>query len=232
MMYKKTKGFSLAELLISLLIISIVLAAAIPTITKRRAHDPENVWNWTNKNNSAFFGAGHNQTAIIGYDMMPFSDLADADKVDKYFDTDSISSDITEFNFSTDGDKLVLVKRLRGIGENKTENMKNSHISFYNIEDRTGATSRDLIYAGRISSDQHNLAFGIATLQSLNAVEIGAHNNDDIGKGRGYNTALGHYALSFLKEGAFNTAVGESALTFNFNAHRNTALGAYALNRV
>ena len=55
MMYKKTKGFSLAELLISLLIISIVLAAAIPTITKRRAHDPENVWNWTNKNNSAFF---------------------------------------------------------------------------------------------------------------------------------------------------------------------------------
>ena len=232
MMYKKTKGFSLAELLISLLIISIVLAAAIPTITKRRAHDPENVWNWTNKNNSAFFGAGHNQTAIIGYDMMPFSDLADADKVDKYFDIDSISSDITEFNFSTDGDKLVLVKRLRGIGENKTENMKNSHISFYNIEDRTGATSRDLIYAGRISSDQHNLAFGIATLQSLNAVEIGAHNNDDIGKGRGYNTALGHYALSFLKEGAFNTAVGESALTYNFNAHRNTALGSYALNRV
>lgn len=232
MMYKKTKGFSLAELLISLLIISIVLAAAIPTITKRRAHDPENVWNWTNKNNSAFFGAGHNQTAIIGYDMMPFSDLADADKVDKYFDIDSISSDITEFNFSTDGDKLVLVKRLRGIGENKTENMKNSHISFYNIEDRTGATSRDLIYAGRISSDQHNLAFGIATLQSLNAVEIGAHNNDDIGKGRGYNTALGHYALSFLKEGAFNTAVGESTLTYNFNAHRNTALGSYALNRV
>ena len=118
MMYKKTKGFSLAELLISLLIISIVLAAAIPTITKRRAHDPENVWNWTNKNNSAFFGAGHNQTAIIGYDMMPFSDLPPGVSPfnnDNFFDSNSLvpPTGDPDFKFSTDGDKLVLVKRLR-----------------------------------------------------------------------------------------------------------------------
>ncbi len=230
MMYKKTKGFSLAELLISLLIISIVLAAAIPTITKRRAHSPENVWNWANKNNVAYFGVGHNQSAIIGYDMMPFSDKSIDEKIDKYFDTDSLNADTNDFRFTTDGDKLVLVRRFI-TKENKSENMKNSHISFYNVEDRESSTARDLIYAGRISSDQHNLAFGIASLQSVDWVDT---KNDTVdenkGRGRGYNTALGHYTLSFLKSGAFNTAIGESALTLNFNANRNTAVGAYALN--
>ncbi len=232
MMYKKTKGFSLAELLISLLIISIVLAAAIPTITKRRAMSPENVWNWSNKNNVAFFGVGHNQSAVIGYDMMPFSDVSDADKINKYYDTDSLNADTSDFRFTTDGDKLVLVRRYI-TEQNKSENMKNSHISFYNAEDRTGATSRDLIYAGRISSDQHNLAFGIASLQSVDWVDTANTSVDnDKGRGRGYNTALGHYTLSFLKGGAYNTALGESALTLNFDGHRNTGVGAYALNTV
>ena len=231
MMYKKTKGFSLAELLISLLIISIVLAAAIPTITKRRAHDPENVWNWTNQNNSAFFGAGHNQTAIIGYDMMPSPDFTS----DNFFDSTSLELNadaISKMKFQIEGDKLLLVKRFL-TGEDVSESFRNSHISFYNIEDRSSATTRDLIYAGRIASDQHNIAFGIGSLLNFVGIELNTTPTELAkGGGKGYNTALGHYTLSFLNQGALNTAVGESTLTYNSGGNSNTATGAFALNTI
>ena len=134
MMYKKTKGFSLAELLISLLIISIVLAAAIPTITRRNAMDPEKIWNWGGQNNVAYFGAGHNQSAIIGYDMMPYADLKDEDYRDKFFDKGSLvaPTDNKNFKFTTAGDRLVLVKRFIA-QKDLSESFVNSHISFYNI---------------------------------------------------------------------------------------------------
>lgn len=235
MMYKKTKGFSLAELLISLLIISIVLAAAIPTITKRNAMDPEKIWNWGGQNNVAYFGAGHNQSAIIGYDMMPYADLKDEDYRDKFFDKGSLVAPTGDkaFKFTTAGDRLVLVKRFIA-QKDLSESFVNSHISFYNIEDRSEATTRDLVYAGRIASDQHNLAFGIASLLSYAGVETDKISNkwDKINSQWGYNTSLGHYTLSFLKQGTLNTAVGESALTYNFDGNSNTATGAFALNQV
>ena len=235
MMYKKTKGFSLAELLISLLIISIVLAAAIPTITKRNAMDPEKIWNWGGQNNVAYFGAGHNQSAIIGYDMMPYADYAGTDYRDKYFDPGSLIAPTGasgDLKFTTDGDRLVLVKRFL-TGKDISESFVNSHISFYNIEDRTDATARELIYAGRIASDQHNLAFGIGSLLSFTGIERNKITDKTvINSNWGYNTSLGHYTLSFLKQGTLNTAVGESALTYNFDGHANTAAGAFALNQI
>ena len=235
MMYKKTKGFSLAELLISLLIISIVLAAAIPTITKRNAMDPEKIWNWGGQNNVAYFGAGHNQSAIIGYDMMPYADYAGTDYRDKYFDPGSLIAPTGasgDLKFTTDGDRLVLVKRFL-TGKDISESFVNSHISFYNIEDRSDATARELIYAGRIASDQHNLAFGIGSLLSFTGIERNKITDKTvINSNWGYNTSLGHYTLSFLKQGTLNTAVGESALTYNFDGHANTAAGAFALNQI
>ena len=66
-MNNKRKGFSIAELLIALLIISIVLAAAIPAITKKNTAGGEKIWRWAGKNNSAFFGVGQNQSAIISF---------------------------------------------------------------------------------------------------------------------------------------------------------------------
>ena len=235
MMYKKTKGFSLAELLISLLIISIVLAAAIPTITKRNAMDPEKIWNWGGQNNVAYFGAGHNQSAIIGYDMMPYADYAGVDYREKFFDPGSLVAPTgasTDLKFTTAGDRLVLVKRFL-TGKDISESFVNSHISFYNIEDRSDATARELIYAGRIASDQHNLAFGIGSLLSFTGIERNKITDKTvINSNWGYNTSLGHYTLSFLKQGTLNTAVGESALTYNFDGHANTAAGAFALNQI
>lgn len=71
MMNKKFKGFSLAELLISLLVISIVLSAAIPAITRKAGQQRELIWRWTEQNNVAFSATGANQSVILGLDAMP-----------------------------------------------------------------------------------------------------------------------------------------------------------------
>ena len=40
----KKYGFTLTEMLIALLIVSLVLAAVIPTVTKKRATESNNLW--------------------------------------------------------------------------------------------------------------------------------------------------------------------------------------------
>ena len=56
-MMKKQRAFSLAELLISLLVTSMVLAATVPTVTRKMASTNENTWNRT---------SGEDITARIG----------------------------------------------------------------------------------------------------------------------------------------------------------------------
>ena len=133
-MSKKLKGFSLAELLISLLVISIVLSAAIPTITKRTAQDREQIWKWSTDNNGTYFGLGSNQAVLIGTPIMPTGNIA----VFMDDDNDASTNNYEELyldnpRFTTTGDKLSILKQSL---EGHTTNMANSHISFYNIKTR------------------------------------------------------------------------------------------------
>ena len=240
MMYKNKKGFSLAELLISLLIISIILAAAIPTVTKRNKYDPERTWQWSGQNNSAYFGVGSDQSAVIGYFKVPQYSERKAyydEKVFKLGDlpTDHPLRDGDDANnpaFTTTGDKLNLVKRFP-FSDNVEYNLRNSHISFYNIRGKN-ATENDVKYAGRIAADEYNIAFGIGTLASLRAIDyseiIGASDATYAGAFKGYNTSIGHYSSLLTSGGQYNTAVGFSALKNNFMGNNNTAVGMEALS--
>ena len=169
-MNRKLKGFSLAELLISLLIISIVLSAAIPTLTKKSGANREFIWSWSTQNNNAYFGVGANQTAIIGYDKNPIME-----EIDDYHlsvkppletilsDPDNINNnvlysgdherEITKANISNiplngNGDKLILLKKPvlartihSGEEQNEDESMfANSHITFYTLKNNTSTT--------------------------------------------------------------------------------------------
>ena len=239
MMYSKNKkGFSLAELLISLLIISIVLAAAIPTITKRNAAGGEKIWHWTQTNNGVYTAVGSNQSAIVGADQLPFdANASDANYgyLKKFFqDTDVFSSDAAHWSefakhFNTSGDKLFLLKKTpdgEDVSGNKQalSNFTNSHISFYtiNANDPTAATTKDIHYAGRLAADKHNLALGIASLQSFNTTLPEVADS-------GFNTALGHHSLTYNRSGLYNSAVGEKTLTRNRIGNHNTALGYSAM---
>lgn len=222
-MSKKFKGFSLAELLISLLVISIVLSAAIPTITKRTAQDREQIWRWSTDNNSTYFGLGANQSVLIGTPTNPFNDDANTKTLEDIMDDGYTNSDSIYFNaprYTATGDKLAILKK--SIQGHKT-NMANSHISFYNIENGINRNTDNITYGGRIAADEHNLAFGRATLLHMEDL------TDDY---YGENTAIGHYALMATTNGAQNVAVGEKALSHNKDGSHNTALGFLAGNKV
>lgn len=196
------KGFSLAELLISLLIISIVLAAAIPTITKRSGASREQIWRWTTSNNDIFFGVGKLQSTILGLSAMPSN-------VTYFYNDYTTGGETMESN----SDKLAITQQY----DASEQFFKKSQISFYTAQKTADATATDGIqYTGRLALDRKNIALGIGTLQALE--------NDKTA-----NTAIGHYSLFHDTTGEYNTALGFLALPNNTTGSSNTALGYYSL---
>ncbi len=221
-MNKRLKGFSLAELLISLLVISIVLSAAIPTLTKRSGADREHIWRWTSQGNSAYFGVGSNQSAIIGIDTHPaansqldalLTDPEEPDSGDSVDDDDRPEAgviNVGDLKFNSYGDKLVILKKTI---QGNNSNFMNSHISFFTLSNNEAATTDDIQYAGRLTMDPGNIALGMGSLQSISETNVGE------------NTAIGHYALLRNTDGYRNTAVGKKALSYNTTGAYNTSLG-------
>ena len=67
-MIKKERAFSLAELLISLLVTSMILAATVPTITRKAASINENPWRFASQgtSNDVYAAVGDSQSVLVG----------------------------------------------------------------------------------------------------------------------------------------------------------------------
>ena len=66
-MKKRNKAFTLAEMMVVMLILTVMLAAFAPLMTKRKAGSAsESPWRYAVNNTDAYFGVGDNQTAMIG----------------------------------------------------------------------------------------------------------------------------------------------------------------------
>ena len=64
---RKKKAFTLAEMMVVMLILSIVLAAMAPVVTTRSKVDQSSPWRYSEGNLSdAYYGLGESQTAMIG----------------------------------------------------------------------------------------------------------------------------------------------------------------------
>ena len=61
-------AFTLAEMMVVLLIMSIILAAMAPVMTTRDSsmRDNSSPWKWTDDRADTYFGLGDTQTAMIG----------------------------------------------------------------------------------------------------------------------------------------------------------------------
>lgn len=230
----KFRGFSLAELLISLLIISIVLAAAIPTMT-RKGKGSEQIWRWSLPRNSTYFGTGANQAVIIGSATPPLQQggkdadgnlVTDDNEIRQFFNDPQITAN-SSTHFTTMGDKLILVKTsFPSDTDSHSSSLINSHISFYNVVGDIAAVQNDISYAGRLAMDKHNIALGIGSLQSLNATST--NSNGFFGN----NIAIGHFSLFNDISGIRNVAIGEKTLALNINGNDNVALGFMALTNL
>ena len=96
------KGFTLAEMMVVMLIMSIILAAMAPVMTTRNKSDYSSPWRYSPRNNSdAYFGAGDNQVALLGQ-----SDADDAERDTKFLIRTAANSGFSHILFKT-GESIV-----------------------------------------------------------------------------------------------------------------------------
>lgn len=199
----KIKGFSLAELMIAMLVISVALAAAAPSITKTLSGG-DAIWKAStdatvDKDGNEVFTEDASQLYFNGPNILVGAQrLHNLRGIKEYFKD---APDRSGFHFSPKTDKLVIFNNIAN-SANANSFMTSSHLSFYNKDG-----GKD-VYAGRLAADRYNLALGIGALQSL---VPNPTNTDELHRGQ-YNTAIGQYALLTNATGSYNTALGYKAL--------------------
>src|SRR5574344_1816335 len=191
MKIRDKKGFTLAEMMIVLLVLSIVIAAMVPIFTsKKKSKDlSDPIWEWAISNNgdAYFAGAGTTNTAVIGENQKASDDRNTRliiNSPDAWTMKNS-SSIIFKKNNVIQG-HLNLVGNNIALGKNALiVNEGNSNIAIgYDslISNKTGGA---------------NMAFGVATL----------HNNTT----GGANMAFGSETLYSNTTGSSNIAFGNSS---------------------
>ncbi|MDR1327545.1 MAG: tail fiber domain-containing protein [Heliobacteriaceae bacterium] len=219
----KKKAFTLAEMMVVLLILSIVLAAFAPIMTRRSMAGKPYYWRSENNGAQIYYGTAAGNRVNIG----------------QRNDTNDANSRLI-INTGADEQNHILFKRsgTNLLGFLKLDTNDNLRIG------GTPLTTENSNYG------IHNTGIGIGSLQSLSTGQrntaVGAnamytnttgYSNTALGYGTLYsnirgtsNTAVGHYSLYTNTSGHYNTAIGPSSLYSNTTGSENTAFGYYSLH--
>lgn len=235
-MIKRRSGFSLPEVLVTLVIISLVMAATVPIVMKSKSSPAEAPWKYVTKgelvqNASVYSAIGDASTVVVGDNVVP------------------IQYNITDKN-NVFGTRLN--PKLSIIGRTGADNPLISRhlIDFY----EKGDTNNQYVSIGKVSFDRFfNLAVGMNALDAISTNDTGDYQK---AAGLESSTATDSAWTSALNEpddsgvfssevkAAFNTAVGQYSMAGNekilskddgtkrtISGSGNTALGAFALRR-
>ncbi|MBR1680363.1 prepilin-type N-terminal cleavage/methylation domain-containing protein, partial [bacterium] len=184
-MQKNFIAFTLSEMMIVLLIISVISAATLPAITQRNEIKPANagsVWWYDNKYTKGYFYANDaNTDVLIGYNIKGYIP-ANKNTVASYFGYSAL-----KLGRSAPSDNFLYASQGR------------SDIAFFN---------KDRIYQGKIAADTRgNIAMGRLTSNN-NQSALNSYGNLFIGSYAGYSVATS-------SEQKYNTIVGTYALSNN-----------------
>ncbi len=235
----KKSAFSLAELMITLLILSIVLSAVMPAVTKRNAGQ-ESVWRWLYDGSHAYFGTGSKQEALIGMAVKPqmahnssdhtpessetiISDYGVLRKNPSNFNAplqQVPSGETDKFTLTDIGDRLLIMKYTVTSDGYVWHPMSNSHISLFTTTVGDSGGNETAHYAGRIAMDETNIAIGRYTMAGIQPISSG-----DSPQLKRNNLALGQMSLYGLTTGYNNLAVGNETLYSDGVGYRNVAVG-------
>ena len=202
--YKKVQAYSLAEIMVVLLVLTIIFAATAPFITKRRVE---------NKNNNIVWNLGD----VANFDAYTYGRDKD-DSAQLFFGVTPVTADEIRSLYSP------LSKLVIRSGPVTTANEVQRQIQF-----RYGYSGYGK-FAGTWLMDGRNALLGgeynsIETTTAQNNTAIGYKSLNDINRGRG-NTAVGANALSSLTDAQNNTAIGANA--GGASGNNNTFIGANA----
>ena len=223
MRFNKLKAFTLAEVMILLLTLSILMAAFAPVFTRRADnYSAEEVWTFVpgDDNNDAYFDVPsktHTAQAFVGISPANKLDVMNASNVKNpaYNETTPLYS------------KLILrANKLGGTYGNSLQNQLQFRYATSNnstagsIVGALFAGNQNMLVGGKYESisdtARANTSFGSASLSALTS---------GIG-----NTAVGTNALTAMKSGSYNTVVGVDSGTKVQNGSYNTVIGSHSLN--
>lgn len=207
MKFNKLKAFTLAEVMILLLTLSILLAAFAPVFTQRATtYSVDDVWTFVSgdDNNDAYFDVP-NKT----FTSQAFVGISPVNKLDAM----NASREKSGAN-NLDPLYSKLVIRSNQLGMTYGNSLQNQMQFRYANSNNSAAGS----LVGSLFAGNSNMLLG------------GQY--DSIGTGAVANTAYGVAALSALKDGAANTAVGSRALTKLTSGSYNTVVGVDAAKNV
>lgn len=213
MKYNKLKAFTLAELLILLLTLSILLAAFAPVFT-RRYNDASSdaVWSYIvgDDNFDAYYDAINKNYTAQGYIGLTPSD-----------DTDAM-------NMVKDASDNVLYSKLVIAAGNNVKygvsTKKQNQILFRYAD---SSTDKDGDAVAALYADGTNFLLGGLYDSTVSGAANTSYGINALGKltsGIG-NTAVGYDALKKLTTGSYNTAIGRDIVPNQTSNNYNTAIG-------
>lgn len=199
-------AFTLAEMLVVMLILTIVMAAFAPLMTKRKVVDNTTPWRYATNNSDIYYGLATNQTAMIGKNGKLSSDINSKLLINRLNNTQA------HIAFSSSGTKLGQLQLgnnavLLGGPTNEVPNLASLSV--------TGIGAR--VFGAGTNSGASNIAVGDYVMY-----------NNSSGSN---NTAIGSSSMRVNTVGNYNTAVGAGALYNNLDAHDNVAVGMASLNK-
>ena len=211
MIKQNRSAFTLAEMMIVMLILTILLAAFAPLMTRKAKVDLSNPWRWANNNSDIYYGIGTNQTAMIGQ-----NNKAAADPNAKLLINSGNNPALTLKNnneyLSLYFAKHTPVRDLDDGWVSKALCMSGTDSSNFNCG--LGSTSYGYNALTHNTTGIQNLAFGEYALEK-----------NTTGSG---NIAIGSETLNWNTEGKHNIAIGLDAMLGNTDGNRNIAIGNYA----
>ena len=218
-MFKIKKGFTLAEMMVVMLIMSIILAAMAPVMTTRSKADSSSPWRFSPNNSSdAYFGYGDSQIAMIG-------------QPNKLETDDAAKLIINSSNFLMT--QISFKRNNTNVGRLYLDTNNNLILGNSTLDKLTSGTHNVVIGLNNLlenTSGVSNIAIGDSALKSNTT----GTSNTALGTCLGSNTtgndntALGDDSLVKNTTGSNNVAVGVDALTAATTASWNIAIGKNA----
>lgn len=219
--HRKKHAFTLAEVMVVLLVLTILFAAFAPFITKRRSRGKTELWLWASRNYLAgpmdtFYQPGNGYNGGIYFGATPDSEN---DIKMSYLPL----SKMTIRSGFTANNNIQRQLQLR-YGRSSFDDPGQFAASFV-------ADNRNMLFGGAFPAlkelksyktyPSDNVGFGVNSLNQ-------AQDRDNTAEILQGNTAFGYNALGVVSFGENNTAIGAGAGEKNISGSRNTMIGYLA----
>ena len=234
-MKQRFYGFTLAEMMVVMLILSIVLAAFAPVMTTRQKRDISSPWKYSDNQSDAYFGLGNEQRAMIGQKNRPISGTADPDnRLTIQTSRDTQSHILFKDSGNNISGKLFMGNNSVILGTGSVQGDANTSLGYHSLYSNTSgdyivSVGTRALYkntTGRFNTALGSYALSTNETSSFNTAVGYQALQDSTSES---NTAVGFSALSENTTGSSNTGIGSRALLNNTTASSNTALGSQAM---